>query len=82
MKLTDTTNNRKYRVIKILTDGDIRRRILDIGITKGAIIERLFESPLGEPIAFQIRGGVMALRDEVTDKIEVVEVGDSYGADA
>lgn len=82
MKLTETLSDRKYRVVNISTDGDIRRRILDIGITKGAIIEKLFESPLGEPIAFNIRGSVMALREEITDKIDVLEVDCTDGTDA
>ena len=52
--------------------GDIRRRLLDIGLISGTRVECVKKSPLGDPIAFLIRGAVIALRKKDASKIVVV----------
>lgn len=49
-------------VHSLRTSGDMRRRLLDIGLTPGTKILCLGQSPLGDPVAFLIRGAVIALR--------------------
>jgi len=51
-------------VVELLHQSAIRQRLLDIGLTPGTKVECLFKSPLGDPIAYDIRGAVMALRSE------------------
>lgn len=51
-------------IAEILTDGSMRRRLLDIGLIPGTRIECIGKSPLGDPKAFLIRGAVMAIRSE------------------
>lgn len=80
MTLSETKEGKSYFIENISNDCDLKRRILDIGIIKGSKIERLFSSPLGEPVAYKIRGAVMALRKNITDKIFVSEVGVKNGA--
>ncbi len=59
-------------LVKELTvQGSIRRRLLDLGIIKDTTIESLRKSPKGDPIAFQIRGAIIALRSEESSKILV-----------
>lgn len=58
-------------VCELTSDECIRRRLQDIGIVKGTKIECLQKSPLGDPIAFLIRGAVIALRSEDSSKILV-----------
>ena len=48
-----------------------RRRLLDLGILPGTRIETVMRSPLGDPIAYRIRGSVVALRQEQARMIEV-----------
>jgi len=48
-----------------------RRRMLDLGIVPGTRIETVMRSPLGDPIAYRIRGSVVALRHEQARMIEV-----------
>lgn len=48
-----------------------KRRLMDMGFVPGAQIERVLDAPLGGTIAFRIRGTVIALRDDQTDRIEV-----------
>lgn len=52
-------------------DGDIRRRMLDLGIIKGTKIMPILKSPFGDPIAFEIRGSIIALRSEISELIDV-----------
>jgi len=51
--------------------GNERRRMLDLGIVQGTAIEAVQKSPSGDPIAYFIRGAVIALRDEDAKKIMV-----------
>lgn len=45
-------------------NGNIRRRLLDLGLVKGTKITPIFKSPSGDPSAFEIRKTVIALRKE------------------
>lgn len=51
-------------VKEITTEGDMRRRLLDIGLTPGTRVECIGKSPGGDPKAFLIRGAVIAIRNE------------------
>lgn len=52
------------RVIQLIADGAIRRRLLDLGLIEGTEVMALQQSPSGDPIAYLIRGAVIALRSE------------------
>ncbi|MBR7164631.1 MAG: ferrous iron transport protein A [Clostridia bacterium] len=59
--------------IKELSARDsIRRRLLDIGLTPGAKITCLYQSPAGDPRAYLVLGAVIALRLEEASQIEVI----------
>ena len=45
--------------------------MLDLGVVGGTEIEPLYKSPSGNPVAYRIRGAVIALRSDVSDKILV-----------
>jgi ferrous iron transport protein A len=63
--------------VKILTsDGTTRRRMLDLGLISDTIVEAVLKSPAGDPIAYDIRGAVIALRSEEASKImiEVIKI--------
>jgi len=59
----------KGRVVSLLSDGRERRRMLDLGLVQGTVVEALQKSPSGDPVAYFIRGAVIALRDEDAKKI-------------
>lgn len=46
------------------TKGDMRRRLMDIGLTPGTAVEALFRSCSGDPVAYLIQGAVIALRND------------------
>lgn len=51
-----------------LKDNDLKRRFLDLGIIPGTIIKAERYSPSGNPIAFNIRGTIIAIRkDDAND---------------
>lgn len=51
-------------VKRLRSTGSMRRRLQDIGLIEGTRVECLQKSPSGDPIAFLIRGAVIALRSE------------------
>lgn len=61
------------KVTSLASDGSTRRRMLDFGIISGTEIEPLYRSPSGNPVAYLIRGAVIALRADVSSKIMVSE---------
>ncbi|HEY8422555.1 MAG TPA: FeoA family protein [Thermoclostridium sp.] len=62
---------KKAKVKSLTSDGNIRRRMLDIGLIPGTVVEAIQKSPSGDPTAYYIRGAVMALRSEEASKILV-----------
>ncbi|KXZ38872.1 ferrous iron transport protein A [Alkalithermobacter thermoalcaliphilus JW-YL-7 = DSM 7308] len=56
-------------VLNLLLSGSSRRRMLDLGIVKGATIKAVRKSPLGDPTAYYIKGALIALRKEEADQI-------------
>lgn len=57
------------RVVRLDTKGSMRRRLQDIGLVEGTMVRCLRKSPYGDPVAFLIRGAVIALRNEVSSEI-------------
>ena len=51
--------------------GGERRRMLDLGLVPGTVVERDFDSMLGSPTAYRVRGAMIALRKEQADRIFV-----------
>ena len=60
--LSRVPEGRAARVVRLLTTGEMRRRLQDIGLIQGTKIECLQKSPAGDPVAYYIRGAVIALR--------------------
>lgn len=56
-------------VSTIETEGAMRRRLQDIGLISGTRVECVGVSPLGDPAAYEIRGAVIALRQEDSDTV-------------
>lgn len=58
---------------EILSSGSIRRRLLDLGFCEGTVLRCVQSSPAGDPIAYLVRGTVIALRKEDAANILVRE---------
>ena len=57
------------RVAELKINGSMRRRLQDIGLIEGTEVLCLQKSPSGDPVAYLIRGAVIALRGEDSSKI-------------
>lgn len=64
----------KVSVTKVTGEGAIRRRIMDMGITKGALIYVRKVAPLGDPIEINVRGYELSLRKADAEMIEVEKI--------
>lgn len=53
-------------------DGNIKRRLLDMGLVNGTKIIPILVSPSKDPRAFLVRGTIIAIRKEDAEKIQIV----------
>ena len=49
-------------VAALTCGGDLRRRLLDLGFVPGSTVQALQAAPWGDPVAYAVRGAVIALR--------------------
>ena len=71
MTLKDDKIGRSAVVKKVYGEGPVRRRIMDMGITKGVEVYVRKAAPLGDPIEIYVRGYELSLRKADADNIEV-----------
>ena len=71
MTLAEVEVGKQARILHLKVMGPTRRRLLDLGLLPGTTIRALMKSPLGDPIAYDIRGSTLALRLEDALKIVV-----------
>lgn len=61
------------RVIKLHGEGATKRRIMDMGITKGVEVSIRKVAPFGDPLEITVRGYELSIRKADADKIEIEE---------
>lgn len=61
----------KGRIVKVGGQGNIRRRLLDMGVVNGSIVEVLRVAPLGDPVQIKVKGYDLALRKTEAENIQV-----------
>ena len=61
----------KAKVVKLHGEGDVKRRIMDMGITKGVEVQVCKVAPLGDPIEVTVRGYQLSIRKADAEMIEV-----------
>ena len=66
VKIGDTA-----RVVKLHGEGAVKRRIMDMGITKGTDVTVRKVAPLGDPVEVTVRGYELSLRKADAEMIEV-----------
>ena len=71
--LKDVSVGQTARVKRIHGEGALRRRIMDMGITKGVEIYVRKVAPLGDPVELTIRGYELSIRKNEAEAIEVEE---------
>lgn len=69
--IKDAKAGEKVRVIKLHGEGAIKRRIMDMGITRNTEIYIRKFAPLGDPIEVTVRGYELSLRKADAEMIEI-----------
>lgn len=71
MTLNKLTKGRSGIIVKMNATGEIKRRLLDMGLVKGTSIKVERIAPLGDPIEIKLKGYSLSLRKEEAKNIEV-----------
>lgn len=71
MTLKDVRVGQTVKVTKIIGAGPVKRRIMDMGITKGVEIFVRKVAPLGDPMELKVRGYELSVRKADAEMIEV-----------
>ncbi|MFI5359549.1 MAG: ferrous iron transport protein A [Halanaerobiales bacterium] len=71
MLLNELAIEQVAEITAVKARGRQRRRLLDLGFIPGTKIKALRKSPLGEPVAYLVKGTVLALRKEEAELIEI-----------
>ena len=71
MTLREVTPGSSVKVTKLTGEGPVKRRIMDMGITKGVDIFVRKVAPLGDPVEVTVRGYELSLRKADAEMIEV-----------
>lgn len=69
--LKDLKVGESAKVVKLHGQGAVRRRIMDMGITKGTTVKVHKLAPLGDPIEITVRGYQLSLRKADAQMVEV-----------
>ena len=72
--LRETKIGETVKVVKLHGEGAVKRRIMDMGITKGTEVYVRKVAPLGEPVELTVRGYELSLRKADAEMIEVEAV--------
>ncbi len=71
MNLKEAKIGSCVKVVKLRGEGAIKRRIMDMGITKGVEIKVRKVAPLGDPLEITVRGYELSLRKADAEMIDV-----------
>ena len=69
--LNRLSEGQRGRVVSLESQGSMRRRLQDIGLVEGTEVECVLKSPAGDPVAYQSRGALIALRAEDSRQVLV-----------
>ena len=69
--LCDVSFGQTVRVVKLHGSGAVKRRVMDMGITKGTEVCVRKLAPLGDPVEVNVRGYELTLRKEDAQMIEI-----------
>lgn len=72
--LREIACGKAVKVVKLQGDRAVKRRIMDMGVTKGADVYVRKVAPLGDPMEVTVRGYELSLRKADAEMIEVEEV--------
>lgn len=69
--LADLAPGQSAIVAALHSDGPARRRMMDLGLLPGTRVRVEMNSPMGDPVAYRVRGAVVALRRAQAAQIDI-----------
>lgn len=72
--LSSLKPGQKARIVKVRRGGAVHKRIVEMGVTPGTMVEVRRIAPLGDPVEVKLRGYNLSLRKEETKEVEVEPV--------
>lgn len=72
--LKETRIGETVKVVKLHGEGAVKRRIMDMGLTKGTEVYVRKVAPLGDPVEVTVRGYELSLRKADAEMVEVADV--------
>ena len=74
MILCDLKNGERAKIVKIGRIGELKKRLVDMGVTAGEIIKLERNAPLGDPQEYIVKATGIAIRKEDAKNIEVEKI--------
>ena len=74
IRLSEANVGLEYRVVDVVTDGYVKKRILDMGLLPGSIVKIVRTAPLGDPLEILVKGFPLTIRRSEAKCILVEEV--------
>ena len=71
MTLRDVSVGQTVKVTRLNGDGPVKRRIMDMGITKGVEVYERKVAPLGDPVEITVRGYELSVRKDDAQCVQV-----------
>ena len=71
MTLKEVPVGSKATIARLAGEGAIKRRIMDMGLTKGTEVEVVRVAPIGDPIELSVRGYSLSIRKDEAATVEV-----------
>ena len=71
MTLNELEVGKTAKVVRLNGEGAVKRRIMDMGITKGVAIKVQKVAPLGDPMEVTVRGYQLSIRKADAEMVEV-----------
>ena len=69
--LNDVKIGEKAKIARLVGEGAVKRRIMDMGLTKGTEVTIRKVAPLGDPIELTVRGYELSIRKDEAAKVEM-----------
>lgn len=77
MTLKDAKVGQTVKVLRLTGTGPVKRRIMDMGITRGQLVRVIKVAPLGDPMEVTVRGYELSVRKADAQMIEVELAGEA-----
>lgn len=71
MKLSELKPGSKAKIVSLATKSGIKRRLQDMGVLPGEVVEVLKVAPFGDPVEVKVKGYSLSLRKSEAEDIEV-----------